>query len=107
MRVKLLVLAALSPALLSSCMSVLPSPPPPLPASGPIIYSCENGTQLQVSFVGDEARIAIVGGLSMSLPNTASDEAPVYTNGRYALTGRGAAATWRTPNAAATACTGR
>lgn len=105
MRGKLLVLAAL--AALGSCAAILPSPPPPLPTAGPIIYNCDNGAQLQVSFVGNEARIAIVGGLSMSLPNTASADAPVYTNGRYALAGRGESATWRTPGAAATACHGR
>ncbi|MBI1188694.1 MAG: hypothetical protein GC206_15410 [Alphaproteobacteria bacterium] len=106
MRVTVLILAALSP-MLSACMSILPSPAPPLPLSGPIIYSCDNGAQLQVSFVENEARIAIVGGVSMTLPNTASAAAPVYSNGRYALSGRGENASWRTPGAAATACHGR
>jgi len=105
MRKSLILILAGSLATLASCATT--SSPPPLPTSGPIIYSCANGTQLQASFVGDEARIAIVGGISLTLPNTGAEEAPNYSNGRYSLRGRGAEATWQTPGAAPTACRGQ
>lgn len=88
-------------------LSACASPPPPLPPNGPIIYSCADGTQLQVTFVGDEARVAIVGGPSMSLPNAGSPDSPYYSNGRYALRGRGAQANWEVGRAAPTACRGQ
>ncbi|MBL8550842.1 MAG: hypothetical protein JNJ73_12730 [Hyphomonadaceae bacterium] len=78
----------------------------PLPLNGPIAYSCSDGTQLMADFVGDEARIAIVGGVSVVLPNAGTPEAPNYTNGRYTLRGRGAAANWLSPGHSFTACRG-
>lgn len=79
---------------------------PPLPVNGPIAYSCADGAQLQVDFVGDEARIAIVGGVSLVLPNTGPPEAPKYTNGRFTLTGRGASVTWSAHGGAPSPCRG-
>lgn len=81
--------------------------PPPLPPTGPIIYSCEDGTQLQVTFQGREARVAVVGGYSMALPNIGTDAAPHYSNGRYGLRGRGANASWEVGRAAPVPCEGR
>ena len=80
--------------------------PVPLPTNGPIIYSCADGTQLSVTYAGEEARVAIVGGPSVALPNTGSSEAPYYSNGRYGLRGRGAAASWEVGRAAAVNCRG-
>jgi membrane-bound inhibitor of C-type lysozyme len=74
--------------------------------NGPIVYNCADGTQLEVSFVGNEARIAVVGGYSMVLPNTGPADAPYYTNGRYGLRGRGASASWEVGRRAAVACRG-
>ncbi|MGE0044273.1 MAG: hypothetical protein AB7J28_16185 [Hyphomonadaceae bacterium] len=98
--------AAFALAALASC-ATHEAPPSPLPPSGPIIYSCADGTQLQVSFVGNEARVAIVGGVSMALPNIGTDAAPHYSNGRYGLRGRGARADWEVGRAAPVACEGR
>lgn len=98
-----IAIATLTLLALSACAK----PPPPLPLSGPIIYDCADGTQLRVDFQGAEARVAIVGGPSMALPNTAGPDAPYYTNGRYSLRGRGAHAQWAVGRSAATNCNGR
>jgi hypothetical protein len=79
---------------------------PPLPADGPIIYSCADGTQLSVTFSGNEARIAVVGGYTMALPNVGTADAPYYSNGRFGLRGRGAQATWQAAQRAPVACRG-
>src|SRR5262245_55167938 len=101
---RLLILAALAAAALAACQT---APPPPLPANGPILYSCADGTQLSVTFAGEEARVAIVGGVSMALPNRGSDAAPYYTNGRYGLRGRGAEASWEALQRGPVPCRGR
>src|SRR5262249_51002578 len=44
--------------------------PVPLPANGPIVYTCSDGTQLTVDIEGTQARVAIIGGPSMVLPNS-------------------------------------
>jgi hypothetical protein len=94
------VLAALT---LSACSTFRPQPPP-LPASGPIAYACANGAQLMVDFEGDEARVAIIGGPSMVLPRAGDG---VYSNGRYALRGGGAAAQWEVGRSPPVSCRGR
>ena len=101
MRNILVVGAAIT--LLAACAT---SAPPPLPPDGPIVYTCADGTQLQVDFSGQEARVAVVGGRSFVLPNRGDATAPYYTNGRYGLRGRGAAATWQTGTGAPVACRG-
>jgi membrane-bound inhibitor of C-type lysozyme len=100
---RLLLLAAVAAAALAACQT----PPPPLPPNGPILYSCTDGTQLSVTFVGDEARVAIVGGVAMALPNAGTDAAPYYTNGRYGLRGRGEQASWEVGRRTPVACRGR
>jgi membrane-bound inhibitor of C-type lysozyme len=103
------ILAAALLLILAACQTTTlggHGPPPPLPAGGPIVYSCADGTQLSVTFVGDEARIAVVGGVSMVLPNAGSAEAPYYTNGRYGLRGRGASASWEVGRRAPVSCRG-
>lgn len=93
--------------LVAACETMGPDAgPAPLPDSGPIIYSCADGTQLEVTFEGDSARVAIVGGRSMVLPNTGTASAPHYTNGRYGLRGGGRSAEWAIGRAAPTACRG-
>jgi hypothetical protein len=77
--------------------------PPPIPVDGPIAYRCANGTQLMVEAHGDEARVAIVGGPSMVLPNAGSG---YYSNGRYGFRGGGANAQWEVGRAAPVACRG-
>jgi hypothetical protein len=42
--------------------------PVPLPANGPIAYTCSDGTQLTVDVEGSHARVAIIGGPSLVLP---------------------------------------
>ena len=44
--------------------------PVPLPANGPIAYTCSDGTQLTVDVEGSQARVAIIGGPSMVLPSS-------------------------------------
>ena len=95
---RVLILAAL--IVLSSCASIEP-PPPPL--TGPIAYSCADGTQLMVDFEGDEARVAIVGGPSMVLPAAGQD---YYSNGRYGIRGGGANAQWEVARRAPVSCRG-
>ena len=101
LRIALLGLAALA---LASCQT---NPwlgdNPPLPAHGPILYSCADGTQLTVTYEGDEARVAIVGGFAMALPQAGQD---YYSNGRYGLRGAGAQAQWEVGRAAPVACRG-
>jgi hypothetical protein len=100
---RLLLLAAMAAAL-AACHTFSP---PPLPPDGPILYTCADGTQLTVTFAGNEARVAIVGGVSMALPNTGTDVAPYYSNGRYGLRGRGERASWEVARKAPTDCRGR
>lgn len=105
MRRTLIALAAA--AALSACAGQIPgvSPPSgPLPADGPILYSCDDGTQLTVDFTGAEARVAIVGGRSFVLPSAGAN---YYSNGRYAIRGGGREATWEVGRAAPVSCRGQ
>jgi hypothetical protein len=77
--------------------------PPPIPLNGPIAYRCSDGTQLMVEATGSQARVAIIGGPSMVLPN-AGDQ--YYSNGRYAFRGGGDAAQWEVGRAAPVNCRG-
>jgi hypothetical protein len=101
---RLLLLAALAAAL-AACVTS----PAPLPPDGPILYTCADGTQLTATFAGNVARVAIVGGVSMSLPNTSTgpDVPPFYSNGRYGLRGRGERTSWEVAGRAPSACRGR
>jgi hypothetical protein len=95
MRRVLLLLAAAALAL-AACNTV-PNPyNNPLPADGPILYTCADGTQLTVDFESGGARVAIIGGRSFVLPQVGAD---YYANGRYALRGGGRDATWETAGA--------
>jgi hypothetical protein len=77
--------------------------PVPLPANGPIAYTCSDGTQLTVDVEGAQARVAIIGGPSMVLP---SSGAGTFSNGRYSFSGGGASGQWAVGRAAAVACRG-
>jgi hypothetical protein len=77
--------------------------PPPIPLDGPIAYRCSDGTQLMVEANGETARVAIVGGPSMVLPNAG---ASYYSNGRYGFRGGGANGQWEVGRAAPVNCTG-
>ncbi len=77
--------------------------PPPLPVDGPIAYNCADGTQLMVEAHATEARVAIVGGPSMVLPNAGGD---YYSNGRYGFRGSGASGQWEVGRAAPVNCRG-
>jgi hypothetical protein len=77
--------------------------PPPIPLDGPIAYRCSDGTQLMVEADGAQARVAIVGGPSMVLPNAGDS---TYTNGRYSFSGGGDAAQWAVGRAAPVNCRG-
>jgi len=77
--------------------------PPPIPLDGPIAYRCSDGTQLMVTADGAQARVAIVGGPSMVLPNSGESN---YTNGRYSFRGGGASAQWAVGRAAWVECRG-
>ena len=89
-----------------------PTPPPggstprPLPATGPILYSCADGTQLTVNFTGDSARVAIIGGTSMVLPRAGDAGVSYYSNGRYGLRGGGTDAQWEVGRMAPVPCRG-
>lgn len=80
-----------------------PGPAPPLPTSGPILYSCADGTQLQVTYRDGQALVAVIGGVSMSLPLAGNG---YYSNGRYAIRGQGAQTQWEVGRAAPVACRG-
>lgn len=77
--------------------------PVPLPANGPIAYMCSDGTQLTVDIEGSQARVAIIGGPSMVLPNTG---AGTFSNGRYSFSGGGASGQWAVGSAAPVTCRG-
>lgn len=109
MRIKIALAAALA---LSACATPPPPGPgdpgpgglpPPIPIDGPIAYRCADGTQLMVDLDGPNARVAIVGGPSMVLPNAG---ASYYSNGRYGFRGGGANAQWEVGRAAPVSCTG-
>ena len=75
------------------------------PAADPraIAYACANGAHLLVEFVGDEARVAVIGGPSMVLPRAGED---YFSNGRYAIRGGAAHAQWEVGRAAPVNCRG-
>lgn len=102
-----IIIAAAALFALAACETFPPSgpvgPPPPLPATGPIAYTCADGTQLMVDFQGDEARVAIIGGPTMVLPRASEG---YYSNGRYAVRGGGRNAQWEVGRAAPVTCTG-
>ena len=77
--------------------------PVPLPANGPIAYTCSDGTQLTVDVEGSQARVAIIGGPSMVLP---SSGAGTYSNGRYTFAGGGAAGQWTVGRSVPVDCRG-
>jgi hypothetical protein len=80
-----------------------PSSPVPLPASGPIVYTCSDGTQLTVDIEGDQARVAIIGGPSMVLPSAGGG---TFSNGRYSFTGGGASGQWTVGRSTPVDCRG-
>ncbi|MET0183299.1 MAG: hypothetical protein ABW199_10470 [Caulobacterales bacterium] len=81
-----------------------PEPPPgPLPTTGPILYTCADGTQLTVDYADGQARVAVIGGVSMTLPMMGAD---YYSNGRYSVRGRGAQMNWGVGRAVPTTCRG-
>lgn len=92
-------------AFAAACAAFIPTPAP-LPADGPIAYRCDGGAQLMVDVENNQARVAIIGGPSMVLPNVGSAQAPYYTNGRYSFRGGGAAASWQAGGAAPVDCRG-
>lgn len=102
-----LILAAL--VLFAACAPTQQSygppsgPAPPLPMTGPILYTCENGTQLTVEYRDGQALVAIVGGVSMALPLQGN---AYYSNGRYGLRGSGATTQWEVGRSAPTNCRG-
>jgi hypothetical protein len=107
---RILVIGAL--LLLAACSTYGPGatpgypgqqPPSPLPASGPIAYSCSDGTQLTVDIEGNQARVAIVGGPSMVLPSAGPG---YYSNGRYGFRGGGASGQWQAGGRAPVDCRG-
>lgn len=77
--------------------------PPPVPLDGPIAYRCSDGTQLMVEATASQARVAIVGGPSMVLPNAGG---AYYSNGRYGFRGGGADAQWEVGRSAPVSCRG-
>lgn len=83
---------------------VAPEPgPAPLPQNGPIAYTCADGTQLMVDVENGSARVAVIGGPSMVLPNAGDG---YYSNGRYGVRGAGANVQWEVGRAAPVACRG-
>lgn len=81
-----------------------PGPTPyPVPLTGEIAYSCADGSQLVVDFENNQARVAIIGGPSMVLPNAGEN---YYSNGRYGIRGAGADAQWEVGRAAPVSCRG-
>ena len=99
---RLALIAAI--AALAGCSTIIEPPPPDVPTSGPVAYTCEDGTQLMVDFTGDQARVAIIGGPSMVLPNAGES---YYSNGRYGIRGGGASAQWEVGRRAPVNCRGR
>lgn len=101
------VAAALMVFALSACATYpagpRPTPPDRLPTHGAIAYNCANGTQLMVDYTGNEARVAIIGGPSMVLPQTGEGS---YSNGRYAISGTNAQADWTVGRSAPVSCRG-
>lgn len=101
----ILALAACSTTTTQTAGPSHPAQPPsgPLPAAGPILYSCDDGTQLTVDYAGGQARVAVIGGVSMTLPMMGAD---YYSNGRYSVRGRGAQMSWGVGRAVPTTCRG-
>jgi hypothetical protein len=99
---RILTLAALV-ALAACSTNPFEPPPPDLPLTGPIAYRCADGTQLMVDYQASEARVAIIGGPSMVLPQAGEG---YYSNGRYGVRGGGASAQWEVGRAAPVSCTG-
>lgn len=98
------LIAAASLLALAACSTNPFEPPAPdLPLTGPIAYTCADGTQLMVDYQGAEARVAIIGGPSMVLPSAGEN---YYSNGRYAVRGAGANAQWEVGRAAPVSCRG-
>jgi hypothetical protein len=103
-----LMAAGAALALLGACTTYPAStpgqtPPHRLPTHGAIAYTCANGAQLIVDYSGAEARVAIVGGPSMVLPQTGEG---AYSNGRYSIAGSNAEAAWTVGRSAPVSCRG-
>jgi hypothetical protein len=77
--------------------------PPPIPLDGPIAYRCSDGTQLMVEANDGQARVAIIGGPSMVLPEAGE---AYYSNGRYGFRGGGDSAQWEFGRSAPVNCRG-
>jgi hypothetical protein len=103
MRIAIVALVLALSACGGSGYNPLPPDRTPLPADGPIAYRCSDGTQLMVDLQGNQARVAIVGGPSMVLPNAGET---YYSNGRYGFRGGGRSAQWEVGRAAPVQCQG-
>jgi predicted small lipoprotein YifL len=103
MRIALVALALALSACGGSGYNPLPPDQTPLPPDGPIAYRCSDGTQLMVDLQDNQARVAIIGGPSMVLPNAG---AAYYSNGRYGFRGGGRNAQWEVGRAAPLQCQG-
>lgn len=77
--------------------------PAPLPQNGPIAYNCADGTQLMVDVENGQARVAVIGGPSMTLPGAGES---YYSNGRYGVRGGGRTVQWEVGRSAPVTCTG-
>ena len=100
MRAAVLVLAA---AVLTGCQT--PCPAPPRGASS-ATYSCEDGSELQVTFLGtpDEARVVQEGYVTVQLPARVTGSGFRYASSGAELRRRGNEVRWTRPGAAETVC---
>jgi membrane-bound inhibitor of C-type lysozyme len=69
-------------------------------------YQCDRGTQLSVLYKQDQdmAVIQLEDGTSIELPASPAASGFLYTNGRYALRGKGNEAQWSIGRMAAETC---
>ncbi|GIK50033.1 MAG: MliC family protein [Hyphomonadaceae bacterium] len=101
MRAAVLVLAA---AVLAACQTPCPAPQRGATSAA---YACDDGSELQVTFLGapDEARVVQEGYVTVQLPALVSGSGFRYASGGMELRRRGDEVRWTRPGAAETVCT--
>lgn len=97
----MLVLAGL---VLSGCQTPCP---PPVTEARTIVFHCEDGSDINVTFTRDTATIVQDGYTTLQLPARISGSAYRFADNGAELRGRMNEARWTRPGAAETVCTAR
>ena len=91
------LLTLLAALLLAACAH-------PTGGAPPVVYACDDGSQLSVRFEPELARVTLATGEELSLPQQRAASGIWYATPRHELRGKGGEATWTTGRRVPVAC---